>query len=118
MRVRKGEAAMGDVIQVGARARRPDWDEGMFVRVTAAGDTVFLARLHGDGLECTYNKAGDWERHVEPPTVAYVCNVYDSGTGAEYEDRPKADHRQGEKRIGVLTVYTDGSAEYEDVRHD
>ncbi len=100
------------VITVGAKVRLADWDGGSHIEVTAIGLSMLLGVGRG-GEEWTYPISLDWVRYVEPPTVVSVTNVYrDGAVSAWYSNRARAD----KERIAVVTVYSNGDVEVQDVR--
>lgn len=50
---------------VGDKVRRPEWDEGNFVTITAVGECYFLAQwpMLPPAYECSYDKSETWFRY-------------------------------------------------------
>ncbi len=101
-------------IQVGAKVRLANWTGGNHIEVTAIGRSYLLGV--GRGGEGPYPISLNWVRYVEPPTVVSVQNVYRGGAIGCYSNRTEADESAFPNRIAVVTVYSNGEVEVQDVR--
>jgi hypothetical protein len=104
--------------QVGDKIRHESWDNDRHARITAIGESVFLA-VDTAGNELRYAIDSRWERYVEPVVYPQLwINIYRDGTGEEAGSRWGADRchqtfQADRERIGVLRLRTDGETEME-----